>query len=196
MKYQSLARDKSSKSALTSLAPKHLGLVVHFKLFYNCICVACSCFLFNHQFFFFSCILSFFFSFAIWMIQNNIWKISFSPISVAIKLLISSLVYTMNRILKQSIGLLSYTFLMRTGHNRIVVPMVGFSLSLTLYLSCCCAPYISPTTRFCVHCRWDMSITPQLANWKYCMVRTILCLIFPFCCSGLHIQQKQSFWSR
>lgn len=31
-----------------------------------------------------------------------------------------------NRILKQSIGLLSYTFLMRTGHNRIVVPMVGY----------------------------------------------------------------------
>nr|XP_023883991.1 protein MICRORCHIDIA 6 isoform X2 [Quercus suber]POE71019.1 protein microrchidia 6 [Quercus suber] len=34
-----------------------------------------------------------------------------------------------NRILTQSIGLLSYTFLSRTGHDRIVVPMVDYQFN-------------------------------------------------------------------
>ena len=40
------------------------------------------------------------------------------------------LVYSIIRILTQSIGLLSYTFLSRTGHDRIVVPMVSFTTLL------------------------------------------------------------------
>lgn len=34
--------------------------------------------------------------------------------------------FILARVLTQSIGLLSYTFLARTGHDRIVVPMVSF----------------------------------------------------------------------
>ncbi|KAG7954532.1 hypothetical protein I3843_11G023200 [Carya illinoinensis] len=37
--------------------------------------------------------------------------------------------HTSNRILTQSIGLLSYTFLTRTGHDRIVVPMVDYKFN-------------------------------------------------------------------
>ncbi|XP_021292252.1 protein MICRORCHIDIA 6 isoform X2 [Herrania umbratica] len=36
-----------------------------------------------------------------------------------------------NRSLTQSIGLLSYTFLTRTGHDRIVVPMVDYELNVS-----------------------------------------------------------------
>ncbi|KAK3004556.1 hypothetical protein RJ639_019062 [Escallonia herrerae] len=35
----------------------------------------------------------------------------------------------LSRILTQSVGLLSYTFLTQTGHNRIVVPMVNYELN-------------------------------------------------------------------
>ncbi|KAF8037098.1 hypothetical protein BT93_B0113 [Corymbia citriodora subsp. variegata] len=44
-----------------------------------------------------------------------------------------------DRVLTQSIGLLSYTFLMQTGHDRIVVPMVDYELNAstgTLEMSC------------------------------------------------------------
>ncbi|XP_007036271.2 PREDICTED: protein MICRORCHIDIA 6 isoform X1 [Theobroma cacao] len=39
--------------------------------------------------------------------------------------------YLDNRSLTQSIGLLSYTFLTRTGHDRIVVPMVDYELNVS-----------------------------------------------------------------